>query len=589
TPVLAGGADLVDSTATLISYSDPEGGPPREVLLASVDEQAEAKLMEALELQKTEPIHVEEEVSGRLPLDEEKQLYELTAKAAKSVNHKLKTGTAVPEHTKEYLAQAQAAVQEVLDSPFATADELEMAGYYKNWLGKVEHTIDTAGAGSKPYADVKIPTVQAYEQQGTATVTAMVPAEPEGTGLPTESRTAGRIQAAVDAESGTTSWNGSDRVSAEGTEYAVDLGDGWSAVYRPYQANDPAKTEYSLRGQLEVHAPQGAGHGKKLVSRLGDLNLVNRALTAKEGEWTYLMNNLTAQGLQSEPQVKTALGQAEELEEMQLQEIFHSQAHKAAGLDEHGLAKLAKSWQVEAAASCLPRKVALVRDAAAKAAGFADGGELAASPGYDPVPRSSGGWLTWSRWDVGNSAAMETAWSGKSLTHSIGAGSMSDLLATGVLASTERRSVMGVSSDIGMSENADKKSGGANSVFTRVTSQAAVTQYGLGKGAHLVWDDPPRLLDNTSVYGYPSDHFGAVNPKGNHSMHAMTKDPKKMAEFTAHNNEVMFRHGLDLLGAEAPSRIVCSGEQEKKNVVALLNKRGITHLAGKPIDQVVQA
>ena len=69
---------------------------------------------------------------------------------------------------------------------------------------------------------------------------------------------------------------------ANGKEYAIDLGDGWSAVYRPYAANDPGSTEFSMRGQLEVHAPVGAGHGKQLVDRLEQLHLVNAPMTAAE-------------------------------------------------------------------------------------------------------------------------------------------------------------------------------------------------------------------------------------------------------------------------------------------------------------------
>lgn len=41
---------------------------------------------------------------------------------------------------------------------------------------------------------------------------------------------------------------------------------------------------------------------------------------------------------------------------------------------------------------------------------------------------------------------------------------LADILATGVLASTERRAVMGVVTELGMSEESDKYSGGASSV-----------------------------------------------------------------------------------------------------------------------------
>jgi hypothetical protein len=75
---------------------------------------------------------------------------------------------------------------------------------------------------------------------------------------------------------------------------------------------------------------------------------------------------------------------------------------------------LARDFQLEAAARCLPKKVALVRDAVAKVSGYADGQSLAESSGYDPVPKQSGGWLTWGRFDVtGNTGALQKAWSAR--------------------------------------------------------------------------------------------------------------------------------------------------------------------------------
>jgi len=129
-PVLAGGEDLADSTVTLMSYS--AAGGPREVLLTTVTEGAEAKLMEALGVsdQTMIPVQVQQEITGRLPLDQHKQLHELVAKAAKSVNHKLKNGQAIPEQSIGYYQDAQNAIQAILDDPGASGDEKTMAGYY---------------------------------------------------------------------------------------------------------------------------------------------------------------------------------------------------------------------------------------------------------------------------------------------------------------------------------------------------------------------------------------------------------------------------------------------------------------------------
>ena len=100
-PLLVGGADLVDSVATVISYEGPGG--PREVLHATVSETAEGKLLEALALseEKLVPVALEKEVDGRLPMDQQHQLFDQVEKAVKSVNHHLKAGDAVPQHTRD--------------------------------------------------------------------------------------------------------------------------------------------------------------------------------------------------------------------------------------------------------------------------------------------------------------------------------------------------------------------------------------------------------------------------------------------------------------------------------------------------------
>lgn len=585
-PVLVGGADLQDSAATLISYSSTDDAGPREVLLATLHHEAEAKLMDALALseEKLVPVQVEEEVHGRLPVDEEKQLYEKCSKAAISINSRLKKNDPIPAHTLDYLATAQSAVQEVLDNPDTSQDELVMAGSYKEWLDGMQHRVDTAG--QVPYDQGgKVPKINPYEHTGTATVTKMMPApaeEPEQGLLTATVRDAGRIKASIDLSTGSTSWDGTSRTQATGTEYAIDLGDGYTAVYRPYAANAANKGEYSLRGQLEIHAPQGSGHGQDLVNRMGSLHLVNRAMTPKEAEWTYLTNNISAQQLGDKSEVKEALAKADQMEELQLQELFHENAHKAVGVDAAGLSGLAKEWQIEAAAACLPKKVRLVREAVATASGFADGAELAGSRGYDPTPKVAGGWLAWGRFDLGNQRkALEEAWKGKSLAHSVSGGNLANILATGVLASTERRATMGISNGLGLSEQQDKFTGGASSVFMRVRKSS------LSHGPKLVWDEPLKVLDNTSIYGYPSDHFGAVNP--DHHLHssAMTKNLKDISGFSQTSNEVMVKHGLDLLGAHAPSRIICGSEEERKEVLSVLGKKGITHLGDKEVEEVV--
>ncbi|RKE03013.1 hypothetical protein [Streptomyces sp. TLI_171] len=587
-PVLVGGTDFLNSAATLISY-DSADGTPREVLLAHVNEEAEEKLLDALALSegKLVPVEVTKEITGQLELDKQNNLHELVAQAAKSVNHKLKNGIDVPQSTHDKITAAVKAV--VTAAHGATADEAAMTGYYMEHLEAIAEKAKI-GLGDQTYADGgKLPMVTPYLHTGMATVTEMVPAPVDDTDpgqLSAQLRNASRIDASLDPVTGEVSWDGTSRAHATGKEYAIDMGDGWSAVYRPYSLNEPGKAEFSIRGQLEVHAPAGAGHGPELVARLEQLHLANKPMTASEGEWTYLANNIKAQGLASNPQVKEAMEVARGLEELQVQELFHAHAHEAVGLDEAGLSAFAKKLQLQAAHDVLPKRIAVVRDAVGQAAGFADGAALSASPGYQPTPNRSGGWLTWTRFDVtGNPEAFASAWKGRSLVHGMGGGDITTLFATGVLASTERRAVMGTSKGLGMSEGQDKFSGGANSVFLRVRD-TPVDGDG-GYGVRIVWDDPAVLMKRSDYYAYNSDHFGALHTAGGKSVSGQTSDPMKIAKFDGGGNEVMFRDGIDLFGAEAPSRVLCGSADNRDKLLKFFADKKITHLAGKPVADIV--
>ena len=124
------------------------------------------------------------------------------------------------------------------------------------------------------------------------------------------------------------------------------------------------------------------------------------------------------------------------------------------------------------------------------------------------------------------------------------------------------------------------KSGGAKSVFLRVSD-------GPGSGPSLYWDDASRLLRRSDWYAYASDHFGSLNPQSGHSTSGQTRNPVALSGFHG-NNEVMFRHGIDLLGAEAPTRIKCASAQERSSILQMLKARGIHKLGSRTVEEVVQ-
>ncbi|RSD10283.1 hypothetical protein [Amycolatopsis eburnea] len=581
-PVLVGGADLLASTATLVSYHGTNG--PRSVLHARVEEDAEAKLLDALNISpEMVPTQVEQQVTGRLPVDETHNVAEKIITAAKSVNHHLVNGTQGTQPTTAKKIDAAKAALDALKKDLgdgASQVEQAMLEHYLARLQAVQHAVA---------AGTPVEHVTPFLHEGTALVTVMVPAlPPEAAGASAVAvlRDATRIKPTLDTSTGQASWDGARATNVLGKEYAIDLGDGYQAVYRPYGINDPTTTEYSLRGRLEVIAPAGEGNGPELVQRLGRLNLANRPMTRDEGEYSYLTANVTAQSLGGDAEVAGARVTGDHLEEMVRQEIFHERAHEAVGMTEPQLVAFAKNIQLEAHTRALPAKVQVLRDALAKATGFADGAALAVSPGYDPAPRRSAGWLTWTRFDVGNSLGkLSSMVASRSLVHATSFAGLKAMLATGVLASTERRTTMGTHQNIGMSESADKLTGGASSVFLRVRKTSSVTS-----GPKLVWDQPERLLSRADYYGANGDTYGVVNPAKISQYGAKsTKDPFKIAKFGGSSNEVMFADGIDLLGAEGPSRILCSNTTQRDEIRAMLQAKGVTAIAGKPIEEVVIA
>ncbi|OIV36995.1 hypothetical protein BIV57_13485 [Mangrovactinospora gilvigrisea] len=572
-PILVGGADFVNAQATLMAYAAPDG--PREVLLAHVNEESESRLLESLAVPQMVEAEVEETVQARVPLDEQHQLAEKVTAATSSLQHKLDYGLPASQSTLEKHQEAAKAVQAVLDTPGLSEQDQAMAQYYKDQVDLIGAKIASGGA--------PLPHFFPYTTETTQMVVKQVPGPaPEDT-LAAQQRQASRINAELSAESGDACWDGQARSSANGTEYAIDLGEGWSAVYRPYSGNDVSTTEFSMRGQLEVHAPPGAGHGKELVGRLEQLNLINKPMTAAEGEWTYLTNNVTAQDLRDAPGMAQAFATTQGLEDMHVQELIQSRADSLIGLDGDTLHQEVKRIHLEAAHRSLPQRVQVLREAVAVATGHGSGQQLAASPGYQPTPNLSGRWLTWSRFDVAhNPAPFQKAFAGKALFHDVGGLGIADLFKTGVLASTERRATMGIQTEVGMSEQSDKYSGGANSVFLRISHSPAH----LGAG-RLVWDDPSVLLRRSDYYAYDEDNYG-ISPGKAKALHGMTRDPLQIAQHHHSGNEIMFRDGIDLLGAEAPSRIMCSAASERDKLLAQFADRGITHLGSRPVEEVLR-
>lgn len=578
TPLLVGGADLDDSLATLVAYDSPDG--PREVLYAVVAERAEPKVFEALDIQeqKTIPVQVDKQVHERLELDQAQQLHEQLETIVKSTNHHLKAGDGIPAKTQQAYAKLTSTLATLSPPAGAAATTKAMLAHYEAAAAQIGQRLQPDF--TTPYAEGgKVPFIAPYTVAKTVTVTELVPAPPDFAPdgmLPTTVRKATRIAPQLAGD--TASWDGTSRkpVDKGGVEYVADLGDGYQAVYRRHGGAQP--TVFSYRGSLEIVAPPGGGHGPELIRRLGQLNLVNRPMSPLEGEWAYLQRNIWAQQLDQHKQVAAALNAAQGLEDALWHDLVAERADEAVGLNETALASFAKNILLEAEAQALPHKVRVVRDAIATSMGLVDGEALTASPRYDPAPRHAGGWFVWHRFDV-DPAKVDAQFAGHCLSHNISGNNLVDVLRSGVLASVERRRTMGVKSGLGKSEGTDMDSGGAKTVFLRVSSHP--------NGIGLHWQQPSRLLRRADWYAYPDDHYGNVNPHSSHTVSGQTRDPAVAAKFTSGSNEVMFRNGIGLLGDEAPSRITCGSNELRASVLAMFATQGVTKLGGKPIHEVV--
>ncbi|MGD7708256.1 hypothetical protein [Microlunatus sp. Y2014] len=308
-------------------------------------------------------------------------------------------------------------------------------------------------------------------------------------------------------------------------------------------------------------------------------------MSRAEAEWTYLQRNIYAHQLDDRPAITDALQHAAGIEEGHEQLLLTQRAHQAVGMNPAQLASFARQLRLDAEADALPDKVRILRDSVGQALGHADGAAMATSPDYDPAPSRTRGWLTWGR--IGTNAdTLADTFKGKAIVHTVTAGNLAAVVASGVLASNERRKLMGITQSVGMSESSDQKTGGARGVFTRLASTKGIRG---GGSQRIVWDDPGRLLHRTDWYGYNGDHFGAVVNGAGHSTHGQTRSPDAAAKFSAHNNEIIIAHGLDLFGADAPSRIMCGTAAARDEMITNLQAAGITEIGGRPLSKVVRA
>lgn len=622
TPVLVGGADLYDSAATLTSYrSTKDPTSSHEVLHARVTPEGEAKLIEALGLADVKMVPVAKTVThhGPVDLDASHNLHPQIQTIAISVNARMKKAAgpcsgvtadgsacknpADPSDDLCWLHRNSERIDDLrssldaADAAATTDAEKAMVAQYRAHLAVIEErcvdgypvAYDQGGKIDPPLTQFETTWTSeetVYEEQAVSDVDAAL--------LPTVERQATRINPTID-EHGVTCWDGKSTSKSQGREWKIDLGDGYTAVYRPRTLADLAGGDHvSGMGRLTVIAPPGEGHADALVNRLGRLHLTNRPLNRRQAEYAFLERNIEAMGLSDHALIVAARAQGQVIDDAYAEEVTAERFAEFLATPPDQITDLTKEIRSEGETRALPDRVRVMRNALAAAAGWGDGDSLSDDASYDPTPVPSAGWVKFRRIDMAPGTAGAQAWSGLRVLHQVAdkpGGRFVDMIRNGgTLASQERRRTYGTPKGLGWSEGPDAVSMGGSSVFFRGTPATGKVSAG-SYSATLVWSggDLAGLLGQTGWYASAGDKFGALNPHDHHYDAAgISRDPVKAAGWASSSNaEIMVEDGVDFLRTNPPTRIVVGSQAGRAEVLAALHDAGFDTLGGRPAADVV--
>lgn len=577
--LLIGGEEVKGSSVTVLQYTDANGQPGHQVLTAELTPEADDRIREALAGEADcEKVTVTESFTGRLPADVERNTYDDMLTAAKSVNYHLKQGDELPSHTVERIAKLRGDVDE-LKASATTEQETAMAAHYETSVGRLEEFRDqwadkqAAYAASDGAADTKMhPNVTAYTATYDKDVDKWVPKNKAGLAATIESSQT--VQGTLNAD-GTSSWDGHQYLTYNSpkSQYRIDMGDGYAAIYRPHEPGPGMNAAPDgVRGQLEIVSPSTGGPPSELVAQMRKLNLSDEPLTQGEAEWSYLKANVFQQHLEKKPAVKKAFADADAVAAAEVENHMAIAATQSSDPG-YGTAEWVHTNLMKARTRALRARTSVLRDGVAQAVGLPDGAHLLTQPGYHPIPTSTRTGMRWARFDT-TPGAIDTSWesSNSSLIHNVSSSAnLPTMLTSGVLASQNKRKKAGVP-DTGMSEQADVTKGSSGSVFLRVAN-------GSNKGkVRFEWSKPGSLLSRADWFAVNADVYGKYS-------HSATKTPEALKSHSQGNNEIMVKGGIDLFGADAPTRIHAGSPTARQQALAACKKRGVTHVNGTPIEK----
>lgn len=160
-----------------------------------------------------------------------------------------------------------------------------------------------------------------------------------------------------------------------------------------------------------------------------------------------------------------------------------------------------------------------------------------------------------------------------------------NIIKAGGLISSHERYKRGLIVD-GESSSRDMRTGGGDSVFTRIVTKKGLKNSKKSKqeldGVHFVFE--PDLLDRTDWYSYNNDLYGGIDP----NIFKQRLSPKELIEEQGlgwrDSNEQMFRTGIPM---EKVKAIACATENQALEVIDILHRAGITKINNKSIKQII--
>jgi hypothetical protein len=227
------------------------------------------------------------------------------------------------------------------------------------------------------------------------------------------------------------------------------------------------------------------------------------------------------------------------------------------------------------------------------------GQDVTKMPSYNPVPQFGTGYRTvganghevipevgkpfFERFDI-TRQDLETNLPQRVLTHDSQMGTarfLETLLAgNGTMTNTEERVRQALyDPSAAMSSSTDMFSGGASYFFTRL---ARVNH---GEGSRGAFWFNTELLLRTDAIAYNTDLYGQSDPAMKKKRHA-TLDDWATKQHVRSNNEVIIKNGFGML--DYLERISASSATERNKFIKMFKDRGITHIRGKPVEDIVK-